>query len=86
MCDTNTVSRFHTKCVLHAKLRNFPARVESEVSVMVRRELTKPERQVAAIVEQTLHALIETDLTVADVMDAAAESARRRRSDVTTLR
>ncbi len=53
---------------------------------MVRRELTKPERQVAAIVEQTLHALIETDLTVADVMDAAAESARRRRSDVTTLR
>lgn len=72
--------------MLHAKLRNFPARVESEVSVMVRRELTKPERQVAAIVEQTLHALIETDLTVADVMDAAAESARRRRSDVTTLR
>ncbi|MGA7076588.1 MAG: hypothetical protein WBZ42_08625, partial [Halobacteriota archaeon] len=41
-----------------------------------RRELTKPERQVAAIVEQTLHALIDTDLTVADIMDAAAESAR----------
>ncbi|MGZ4847521.1 MAG: hypothetical protein ACXV2F_04190 [Halobacteriota archaeon] len=52
---------------------------------MARKELTKPERQVAAIVEQTLHALIETDLTVADIMDAAAESARRR-SNATTLR
>jgi len=48
---------------------------------MARRELTKPERQVAAIVEQTLHALIDTDLTVADIMDAAAESARRRSDD-----
>jgi hypothetical protein len=52
---------------------------------MARRELTKHERQVAAIVEQTLHALIETDLTVADIMDAAVESARRRGSDATTL-
>lgn len=83
--DKKRLSRFCTKCVLHAKLRNFPARVESEVSVMAKRTLTKHEREVAAVVEQALHTMIETDLTVADIMDAAVQSARRR-SDATTLR
>jgi len=71
--------------VLHAELRNFPARIESEVNVMVKRRLTKHERMVAAVVEQALHAMIVTDLTIADIMDAAAQSARRRRSEATTL-
>lgn len=71
--------------MLHAELRNFPARIESEVSVMVKRTLKKHERVVAAVVEQALHAMIVTDLTVADIMDAAAQSARRRRSEATTL-
>jgi hypothetical protein len=52
----------------------------SEVSVMITRTLTKQERVVAAIVEQTLKAMIETKLTVEEIMDAAAESAQRSRS------
>ena len=52
---------------------------------MVKRRLTKHERMVAAVVEQALHAMIVTDLTIADIMDAAAQSARRRRSEATTL-
>ncbi|MEI7828019.1 MAG: hypothetical protein WCI87_09590 [Euryarchaeota archaeon] len=52
---------------------------------MVKRTLKKHERVVAAVVEQALHAMIVTDLTVADIMDAAAQSARRRRSEATTL-
>jgi hypothetical protein len=79
-CDTEDLSRFYTKCLLHAELRNFPEWIKSEVSVMATRTLTKHERQVAAIVEQTLNEMIETRLTVAEIMDAAAASAQRSRN------
>ena len=41
---------------------------------MAIKKLTGHERQVVAIVEQTLDALIQTDLTVADLIEAAAQS------------
>ena len=77
---TEDLSRFYTKCLLHAELRNFPEWIKSEVSVMATRTLTKQERIVAAIVEQTLNEMIETRLTVAEIMDAAAASAQRSRN------
>jgi hypothetical protein len=84
-CDTNDLSRFRTKYRPHAELRNFLARVKSEVSVMAIRTLTKQERLVAAILEQTLNGMLETQLTVEDIIDAAAERAQRRRDDATTV-
>jgi hypothetical protein len=53
---------------------------------MAKRTLTKQERQVAAIVDKELKAMIETNLTVAQIIDAVALSARRRRRDATTIR
>ncbi len=52
---------------------------------MATRTLTKQERQVAAIVEQTLNEMIETRLTVAEIMDAAAASAQRSRNEAITV-
>jgi hypothetical protein len=53
---------------------------------MAKKELTKHERVVAAIVEQALRAMIETHLTVTEIMTAAAENAQRKRDDATTRR
>jgi hypothetical protein len=83
--DTKKLSRFRTKSLPHAELRNFPARFESEVSVMEKSKLTGHERQVVAIVEQTLNELIQTDLTVAEIIEAAAQSTRQQRSGATTI-
>jgi hypothetical protein len=52
---------------------------------MAIRTLTKQERLVAAILEQTLNGMLETQLTVEDIIDAAAERAQRRRDDATTV-
>lgn len=85
LCDTNDLSRFCTKSLFHAELRNYPSRFKSEVSVMVKRILTEQERLVTAIVTQKLNEMIETKLTVAEIMDAAAESAQRRKDDAIIL-
>jgi len=84
-CHTKDLSRFYTKCLLHAELRNFSAWIKSEVNVMATRTLTKQERQVAAIVEQTLNEMIETKLTIAEIMEAAATSAQRSRNEAITV-
>lgn len=52
---------------------------------MKKRKLTRHERQVVAIVEQTLNALTQTDLTVAEILDAAAQSTELQRSGATTI-
>lgn len=39
--------------------------------------VTEYERHIAAIIESTLHTLIYTDLTVAEILDAAHENAQR---------
>ena len=85
MRDTKKLSRFHTKNLPHAELKNFSARFESEVSVMEKRKLTRHERQVVAIVEQTLNALTQTDLTIAEILDAAAQSTELQRSGAATI-
>jgi hypothetical protein len=53
---------------------------------MAKKELTKHERVVAAVVEQTLRAMTKNDVTVTEIMTAAAENARRKRDDATTRR
>jgi hypothetical protein len=53
---------------------------------MATRTLTKQERLVATIVEQTLNEMIQTKLTVAEIMDAAAASAQRSGNEATTVR
>jgi hypothetical protein len=52
---------------------------------MATRTLTKQERLVAAILEQTLSKMIETKLTVAEIMDIAA-AAPRSGNEATTVR
>ena len=44
---------------------------------MAKKEVTEYERHIAAIIESTLHTLIHTDLTVAEIIDAAHENAQR---------
>jgi hypothetical protein len=44
---------------------------------MSQKTLTKYEREVVTVVEQTLNAMIVTNLTLAEIMEAAAVSARR---------
>ena len=85
MRDNKKLSRFHTKSLPHAGLRKFLARFESEVNVMEKRKLTRHERQVVAIVEQTLNALTQTDLTIAEIIDAAAQNTELQRSGATTI-
>jgi hypothetical protein len=53
---------------------------------MAKKELTKHERVVAAVVGQTLRAMTKNNLTVAELMTAAAENAQRKRDDATTRR
>ncbi len=53
---------------------------------MAKRTLIEHERLVAAIIGQTLYAMTETKLTVAEIIDAAAESARQRTNEATTER
>lgn len=58
--------------------------VLSEVSVMSNRTLTKHERKVVIVVEQTLNSTILTRLTLAAIIDAAVVSALRSQNDATT--
>jgi len=51
--------------------------------MMVKKTLTEQERLVTAIVTQKLNAMIETKLTIAEIIDAAAERAERSRNDAT---
>jgi len=44
---------------------------------MAKMVITEYERHVAAIIEQTLHTLIHTHLTVTEIIDAAHENAQR---------
>jgi hypothetical protein len=53
--------------------------------MMAKRTLTEQERLVTAIVTQKLNEMIETKLTIAEIMDAAAERAQRERDDATTV-
>jgi hypothetical protein len=48
-----------------------------EVTVMAKTVVTEHERHIAAIIESTLQTLIHTDLTVAEIIDAAHENAQR---------
>jgi hypothetical protein len=57
-----------------------------EVGVMVKKEPTKHERVVAAIVEQTLRGMTKNHMTVTEIMTAATENAQRKRDDATTVR
>ena len=43
--------------------------------------VTEHERHVAAIIEQTLHTLQHTNLTVAEIIDAVYENAQRKSED-----
>jgi hypothetical protein len=45
--------------------------------------LTKYEREVVTVVEQTLNAMIVTKLSLAEIMEAAAVSAQRGQQDAT---
>ena len=83
MRDANLLSHFRTKHLLHAKLRNCPAWVLSEVSVMPYRTLKKHEHEVLTVVEQSLNAMILTKLTTAEIIDAVAVSAQQSQNDAT---
>jgi hypothetical protein len=48
-----------------------------EVTVMAKTEVTEYERHIAAIIESTLYTLVRTDLTVAEIIDAAHENAQQ---------
>jgi hypothetical protein len=50
---------------------------------MSQRTLTKYEREVVTVVEQTLNAMIVTNLTLAEIMEAAAVRAQRGQQDAT---
>jgi hypothetical protein len=47
--------------------------------------IAEHERHVAAIIEHTLHSLKHTNLTVAEIMDAAYENARRKSEDAAAV-
>ena len=74
-CDAKLSSHFCTKSLSHAALRNFLAQSSSEVTVMAKMKVTEYERHIAAIVESTLYTLVHTDLTVAEIINAAHENA-----------
>jgi len=63
---TNLLSHFRTQRMSHAALRHFFAQSALEVTVMADEGLTKLERDIA-IIEQTLHAMIQIDPTVAQL-------------------
>jgi hypothetical protein len=84
-CDAKLLSHVRTQSLPHAALRNFLAQSGSEVTVMAKMEEKEYERRVAAIIEHTLHTLVHTDLTVAEIIDAAHEKAQRMSGDAATL-
>jgi len=51
---------------------------------MAKMVVTEYERHIAAIIESTLQTLIHTDLTVAEIIDAAHENAQRISEDAAT--
>jgi len=51
---------------------------------MAARNLTEYERQVAAIIEQALSEMTNTNLTVAQIVKGAREYAERKKNDATT--
>jgi ABC-type glycerol-3-phosphate transport system substrate-binding protein len=53
---------------------------------MATRDPTQYEQQVAAIIEQTLNAMVKTDLTVEQIVKRARENAQRDRNGATTIR
>ena len=55
---------------------------------MATRDLTQCEQQIAAIIEieQTLSAMVKTDLTVKQIVERARENAQHIRDDATTIR
>jgi hypothetical protein len=55
-----------------------------EVTVMAKTEVTEYERHIAAIIESTLYTLVHTDLTVAEIIDAAHENAQQMSWDAAT--
>lgn len=76
-CDVKLSSHLRTQSLPHAALRNFLAQSALEVTVMAKTVVTEHERHIAAIIESTLQTLIHTDLTVAEIIDAAHENAQR---------
>ena len=52
---------------------------------MAKMVVTAYERHVAAIVENTLHTLPHTDLTVAEIIDAAHQNERRKSQNAATI-
>jgi ABC-type glycerol-3-phosphate transport system substrate-binding protein len=53
---------------------------------MATRDPTQYEQQVAAIIGQSLSAMVKTDLTVKQIVKRARENAQRKRDDITTRR
>ena len=55
---------------------------------MAMRDLTQCEQQIAAIIEieQTLSAMVKTDLTVEQLVERVRENAQRKRDDAVTIR
>lgn len=53
---------------------------------MATKDPTQYEQQIAAIIEQTLSAMLKTDLTVEQIVKRARENAQRKRDDATTIR
>ena len=51
---------------------------------MAKTEVTEYERHIAAIIESTLFTLVHTDLTVAEIIDAAHENAQQMSWDAAT--
>jgi hypothetical protein len=70
------VTLSHTKLASRA-LKKFLAQSSLEVTVMAKTVVTEYERHIAAIIESTLHTLVHTDLTVAEIIDAAHENAQQ---------
>lgn len=58
--------------------------VESEVNKTATRKLIEYELQVAAVIEQALSEIVNTDLTVAQIVKGAREDADRKKNDATT--
>lgn len=58
--------------------------VESEVNKTATRKLIEYELHVAAVIEQALSEIVNTDLTVAQIVKGAREDADRKKNDATT--
>jgi hypothetical protein len=58
--------------------------VASEMSKMAIRNLIYYERQIAAVIEQALSEMVNTNLTVAQIVKGAREDAERKKNDAAT--